>query len=194
MNKLRSGLLLVVLSLAACRTVVVEGAPAAPHVPAPGFVSIGPADAPARLADCGNTDARTECRGPLVAISAQPSESDFAAAKAAGYRTVVNFRVPGEEGFVDERAFVEAQGLRYVEIPVKGTEVGSAQAASLDAVLSDPAAGPALLHCRKGVRATMVWTVWLGRHGGLTPEAALVYGERAGLSGEALAAAEKALR
>lgn len=195
MNRLRTLLpVLLLLSLGACRTVVVEGAPPAPPVPASGFVSIGPADAPARLHDCGNTNAAAECRGPVLAISGQPTDGDLAAAKAAGYRTVVNFRDPGEEGYVDERAAVEALGLRYVAIPVKGHGIDASHADALDPVLSDAGAGPALLHCRSGTRATMAWTVWLARHGGLSPDDAIVYGERAGLSGEAKAAAEKALR
>jgi uncharacterized protein (TIGR01244 family) len=191
-NPLRSFVLLVLL--AACRTVVVEGAPGAPPLDAPGFVSLGPADAPSRLRKCGNTDAPLECTGPLVAVAAQPSEAQFAAAQAAGYRTIVNFRTPGEEGYVDEQAAVERLGLRYVSIPVKGHEVEASQADRLDAVLSDASAGPVLLHCRSGKRATMVWTVWLARREGLPAEDALRYGARAGLSGEAKDAVEKVLR
>jgi uncharacterized protein (TIGR01244 family) len=106
----------------------------------------------------------------------------------------VNFRDPGEPGYVDERAAVEALGMRYVAIPVKGHGVTASDADTLDAVLTDATAGPVLMHCKSGTRATMTWTVWLARHGGLTPEAALVYGERAGLSGEPKAAVEKVIR
>ena len=130
----------------------------------------------------------------MLAVAGQVTGSDLAEAKEAGYRTVVNFRSPDETGYVDERAEVEGLGLRYVEIPVKGHAVEPAHADSLATVLSDPSAGPVLLHCRSGKRAKLVWTVWLARYGGMTPEEALRYGERAGLDSEARAAAEKAIR
>lgn len=194
-RRLLPGLLLAAATaLAACRSAVVEQAPPAPDLPASGFLSIGPADAPLRAREAADPNAPLVCSGPMLAISAQPNGHDLAEARVKGYRTVVNFRSPDEDGYVDQRAEVEGLGLRYVAIPVKGRAVEPAHADALAEVLADPAAGPVLMHCRSGTRAAMVWTVWLARHGGLTAEDALRYGERAGLSGETKAAAEKALR
>lgn len=153
------------------------GAPVAPSLGAPSF---------ARLPAIG--------LAPPAAVSAQPADGDLAAARAAGYRTVVNFRAPGEPGFVDERAAVEALGMRYVAIPVSGFDASLADADALAPVLADGAAGPVLMHCRSGMRAKLVWTLWLARQGGLSPEAALEQGRRAGLSGDAAATAERLLR
>lgn len=157
------------------------GGPVAPSLGAPSF---------ARLPAIG--------QAPPAAVSAQPSDGDLAAARAAGYRTVVNFRAPGEPGFVDERAAVEALGMRYVAIPVSGLDATAAHADALALVftdgLADGAAGPVLMHCRSGMRAKLVWTLWLARQGGLSPEAALEQGRRAGLSGDAAAAAERLLK
>ena len=186
-------------TLGACRTTPPDGL-AAPNLPTSGFSSLGAADLPWRAFKCGNTVVATECTGPLLAVSAQPSESDLAAAKSAGYRTVVNFRSPGEPGYVDERAAVEALGMRYVAIPVSGLDIRAEHADALAAVLRDPSAssvslrGPVLMHCKSGTRAKMAWVVWLGRDGGLPVQQALAAGERAGLSGDPLAAAAKALR
>ncbi|MCG3132924.1 MAG: hypothetical protein HMLKMBBP_00008 [Planctomycetes bacterium] len=174
MKPLRFGVLVLVLVLAgvasACRSdggVESQGAPA---VSAPGFRALGPS----------------------LAASAQPGDADLAAAAAAGYRTVVNFRTPGEPGYVDERAAVESRGMRYVAIPVAGTGIQPSHADLLAPVLADPSAGPVLMHCRSGTRAKQAWTVWLARHGGETPESAVRRGEAAGLSGDALEAARAA--
>lgn len=137
-------------------------------------------------------------QAPAIGVSAQPSDGDLAAARAAGYRTVVNFRAPGEPGFVDERAAVEALGMRYVAIPVSGIDATTDHADALAPILADGAAdgtaGPILMHCRSGTRAKLVWTLWLARQGGLSPQAALEQGRRAGLSGDAAGAAERLLK
>lgn len=172
MLKRASLVVLVGLALGACAgTGSLPGA-SAPAISAPGFRAIGPS----------------------LAVAAQPSDADIAAARAAGYRTVVNFRAPGEPGYVDERAAVEAAGMRYVAIPVQGHGATAEHAAALDAVLGASDSGPVLMHCRSGTRATMVWTLWLAKHGGLGADEALARGESAGLSGDARAAVEKVIR
>lgn len=133
--------------------------------------------------------------GPALATTAQPTAEDFAAAKAAGYRTVVNFRPLDEPGaLADEQAVVEGLGMRYVAIPVKGHGVEAAHADALDAVLADPSAQPCLMHCRSGTRAKAVWAIWLVRHGGATPDQALERAAHVGLSGDARTAVEKVIR
>lgn len=84
--------------------------------------------------------------------------------------------------------------MRYVAIPVKGHDIHAAHADALAPILADPSAGPVLMHCKSGTRATMAWTVWLARHAGLPADDAIRYGERAGLSGEPKSAVEKLLR
>jgi uncharacterized protein (TIGR01244 family) len=185
---------LVLVSLSACRSAVVERAPEAPSLPTTGFVSLGPSDAPRRAAEPAVAGAPLACDGPLLAVSAQPDDADFVSVRAQGYRTVVNFRHPEEKEYVDEKATVEKLGMRYVAIPVKGKDVQLSDADLLAPVLADPAAGPVLMHCRSGARATAVWTLWLARHGGLSADEAIRYGERAGLAGESKAAVEKLLR
>ena len=133
--------------------------------------------------------------GPALAVSAQPSADELAAAGAAGYRTVVNFRPAGEPGVLaDEAAIVGAAGMRYVSIPVSGHGFEASHAAALDAVLADASSGPVLMHCKSGVRAKGVWAIWLAKFGGRTPDQALEEADRAGLSGDAKAAVEKIVR
>lgn len=133
--------------------------------------------------------------GPTLAVSAQPSAEEIAAAGAAGYRTVVNFRPATEAGVIaDEAAIVGASGMRYVSIPVNGYALDASQADALDVVLRDSASAPVLMHCKSGMRAKAVWTIWLAKHGGLTPDQAIAEGDRAGLSADAKAAVEKIVR
>lgn len=172
-----------------CAALVASVAAVAALLPA--CRSGGPATASAP--DVGASGFRS--LGPTLAVSAQPSAAELAAAGAAGYRTVVNFRPASEPGVLaDEAAIVGASGMRYVSIPVSGHGFDASQADALDAVLADPSAGPVLMHCKSGVRAKAVWTIWLAKHGGLTPDHALAEGDRAGLSGDAKAAVEKIVR
>ena len=133
--------------------------------------------------------------GPMLATTAQPTATEIAQAKAAGYHTIVNFRPAGEPGSLEgEKDVAQALGMRYVNIPVTGHNFDTAQADALDAVLSDPASGACLMHCRSGTRAKAVWTIWLVRHDGKTADQALAEADRVGLSGEARAAVEKVIR
>ena len=81
-----------------------------------------------------------------------------------GFRTVVNLR-PETEGPADERAVVEAQGLRYVSIPVTADTFSLADVEALEKVLADPAAAPVLLHCGSSNRVGAAWAVDPGPEG-----------------------------
>ena len=94
-----------------------------------------------------------------VAISGQPSPQGLGRLGQMGFRTIVNLRTPAE-GPADERGIIEAQGLRYVNIPVRGVVTPEAVRA-LHAVLSDPGAGPTLVHCASGRRARAAWRALL---------------------------------
>ena len=76
------------------------------------------------------------------------------AAAEAGVKTVVNLRTKGEEGEIpDEKALVEELGMRYLFIPIGGAEdLSEANARKLLGVIEDPAALPAIVHCRSGNR------------------------------------------
>ena len=66
---------------------------------------------------------------PGVAGSGQPSEDGLRQLKRLGFRTVVNLRVPGENGYVDEKAVIEGQGLRYVHVPLTASTLSAADVA-----------------------------------------------------------------
>jgi uncharacterized protein (TIGR01244 family) len=116
---------------------------------------------------------------PGLAAAGQPTPEALAGLKGMGFRTVVNLR-PDKEGLPDERAIVEAQGLRYVSIPVTADTFSLADVEALEKVLDDPAAAPVLLHCASSNRVGGAWAVIQARKG-KTLEEAQGAGRAAGL-------------
>lgn len=124
---------------------------------------------------------------PGLAAAGQPTPEALAGLKGMGFRTVVNLR-PDNEGLPDERAIVEAQGLRYVSIPVTADTFSPADVEALEKVLDDPAAAPVLLHCASSNRVGAAWAVIQFRKGRSAEEAEAA-GRAAGLQSPGMAAA-----
>jgi len=101
---------------------------------------------------------------------------------AEGFRVVVDLRGPSDP-IGDAAQAAAVAGLAYVAIPVSGDadlDLGAARA--LDAVLDDPARGPAAVVCSSGNRSGALLAVrafWLDR---MPAEEALALGQRAGLT------------
>jgi uncharacterized protein (TIGR01244 family) len=96
---------------------------------------------------------------PALATAGQPTEDGLAQLKGLGFKTVVNLRLPIEKFLGNEQETVEAQGLRYVSIPINPLSFGAEEVAAVRAILDDPSAGPVLLHCATANRAAAVWAV-----------------------------------
>jgi tyrosine-protein phosphatase SIW14 len=85
---------------------------------------------------------------------AQPTAEGFRSLAALGVKTVVDLR-GSEHSEADEKRLVEAAGMRYVSIPMKGMATPSdEQIASALKELNDPAAGPVFVHCKRGADRT----------------------------------------
>lgn len=98
--------------------------------------------------------AKAKHPSPTIWIAGQPGLEDLKSAAAAGVSVVVNMRAQGEPtGFSDEKTVVEAQGMRYVFIPVAGAAgVTHANADKLKATLQEAGDKKVLLHCASGNR------------------------------------------
>lgn len=107
---------------------------------------------------------------PGLAVAGQPSPEALGRLKEMGFRTVVNLRTQ-QEGAAQERPVVEAQGLRYVSVPVSPATLGLADVQAVEGVLADPAARPVLLHCASSNRVGAVWAVIQARKGKSLAEA-----------------------
>jgi uncharacterized protein (TIGR01244 family) len=125
--------------------------------------------------------------GPRLAAAGQPAPQALAKLEDMGFRTVVNLRTE-KEGAAAERAVVEAQGLRYVWVPVTAESFGPADVDAVQEVLDDRSSGPVLLHCASSNRVGAVWAVIQSRQGKSLDEA-LAAGRAAGLSGPPMEAA-----
>jgi uncharacterized protein (TIGR01244 family) len=124
---------------------------------------------------------------PDLATGGQPSAEALAQLKSLGFATVVNLRTP-QEGAAEERAAVEAQGLRYVNVPFTLETFSLADVEAVEKVLADPSAGPVLLHCHSSNRVGAVWAAIQARQGRGFDEA-LAAGREAGLRSASMIAA-----
>ncbi len=93
---------------------------------------------------------------PGIFRGAQPRSEGFETLRRLGIRTVINLR-PGR----DERAKVEAAGMRLVHIPMKAEDVKSESVRKVLSVMTDPANQPVFVHCKRGKhRAGVVMAVF----------------------------------
>jgi uncharacterized protein (TIGR01244 family) len=124
---------------------------------------------------------------PDLATAGQPSPEALGRLKDLGFRTVVNLRTD-REGTADEKATVEAQGLRYVSVPILAETFSLADVEAVEKVLDGPSSGPVLLHCASSNRVGGVWAVIQSREGESLDEA-LAAGQQAGLHSPVMEAA-----
>jgi uncharacterized protein (TIGR01244 family) len=124
---------------------------------------------------------------PGLAVAGQPTPAALQGLKEMGFRTVVNLRSE-KEGPADEKAAVEAQGLRYVSIPILPDTFSLADVLALEKVLEDPTASPVLVHCASSNRVGAAWAVILARKGESLEEA-VAAGHEAGMHSSQMEAA-----
>jgi uncharacterized protein (TIGR01244 family) len=124
---------------------------------------------------------------PGLAAAGQPSPAALASLEEMGFRTVVNLRTE-KEGAAEERSVVEAQGLRYVWVPVTPDSFSLADVEAIERVLDDTTAGPVLFHCSSSNRVGGAWAVIQARKGQALAEAEAA-GRAAGLHSPQMEAA-----
>ena len=123
---------------------------------------------------------------PGLAAGGQPSAEALAKLKGLGFKTVINLRPEDEAPVVaTEKKVVEAQGLRYVSVPVTPGTFSAADVDRIVHALDDTGAAPVLLHCASGNRVGAVWGVIMTRRGASLPQAE-AEAKRVGLSSEAM--------
>jgi sulfide:quinone oxidoreductase len=93
-------------------------------------------------------------------VAPQLLPADFAAASAAGIRTIINNRPDGEAADqlsdAQARELAEANGLAYAFVPVVSGRMGPDDVAAFQAaVAAHP--GPHLAYCRSGTRSCHMW-------------------------------------
>jgi len=117
-----------------------------------------------------------------ITAAGQPSAAALEAAAKAGYKSVIDLRVPTEDRGFDEKSTVERLGMSYVSVPVDGAAgVTFANAGQLDKLLAE-LPKPILLHCSTGNRVGALLAL-RAKAGGMDDRAALELGVANGLGG-----------
>jgi len=134
----------------------------------------------------GNAGIRNYYRlRPDIATAGQPSDEAWADIKKAGFKAVINFRTP-EEGSLEEKPKVEAQGMEYFNIPIGSDGFTTEQVELFSKILGDSDARPVLVHCASSNRVGAMWLLHQVLDEGEDETAALAEAKKAGLTSEAL--------
>lgn len=89
---------------------------------------------------------------------AQPVGDDYADLKALGVKTIINLTSEEDDSY-DERQAVEAQGMRYVHIPMSTRRNPTdKELETFFAVVNSADSGPVYVHCVGGRHRTGVMT------------------------------------
>jgi uncharacterized protein (TIGR01244 family) len=155
------------LCLAACAPSSEAGAPAR-------------ADLFAEAQALGVPNARAPFPGVLTAGQVDAAQLDGLA--KAGVRTLVNLRVPTEDGTGFEAARAEELGVAYVALPIAGSaDVTEENARRLAATL-DGAEKPVLVYCGSSNRVGALFALKAHYVDGKSADEALEIGKSAGLT------------
>ncbi len=114
---------------------------------------------------------------------AQPSTEGFKSLAKLGVKTIIDLRESGNRSRAEERA-VEADGMRYVSVPMAGFGAPTvAQISEVLGLLQNAAAGPVFVHCRLGKdRTGVVVAVYRMVHDHWTNQNALQEAKSYGMS------------
>jgi len=121
---------------------------------------------------------------PSLAAAGKPSKEALESLKTAGFTTAVDLRQPAE-GVPSAKEAVEAQGLRFVSVPVSPDTFSLDDVLKVEAVLKDQHAAPVLLYCASSNRVGAVIAVVEYRRG-RSRDDALAEGRKAGLKSPAM--------
>ena len=167
MQESRIGVVFVVF--AAALLLAGSAIPAAAQAP-----SFQAEEGPEGVRNYTRVDATVACAG------ATPVEA-LAVLQERGFRTIINFRTPGEQGanIDDSRAAAEAAGLNYVHLPFR-TPTAEIAEAFLETV-AEPANQPVYIHCGSANRVGAMWLIKRVKQDGYSVEDATAEAEAIGL-------------
>ena len=96
-----------------------------------------------------------------VGCGGQVDPAAMKALKGEGYVSVVNLRLPSEEGAnVDaSRAAAEAAGLKYIHLPFNAAQPDTKVVDSFLAAVADKSNQPVFIHCGSANRVGGMWLI-----------------------------------
>ena len=118
---------------------------------------------------------------PDFCTGAQPRPEHFAMLQSRGVKTVLNLRAPHEHRAEEEKAAVEAAGMKYVNIPVNYREPTDADVDAFLKITDDPTSRPMFVHCTAAIRVGGFWLIRRVLRDGMSWDAALEEARKVGL-------------
>jgi uncharacterized protein (TIGR01244 family) len=118
---------------------------------------------------------------PEFCTGGQPRIEHFSKLKADGVKAVLNLRQPTEHRAEEEKAAVEADGLKYINIPVSFREPSEAQVDEFLKITDEAANRPMFIHCTAAVRVGAFWAIRRALRDGVPIDAALEEGRKVGM-------------
>lgn len=125
-----------------------------------------------------------------VGCGGQVDPAAMAALKKEGFVSVVNLRLPSEEGAnVDAgRAAAQAAGLKYIHLPFNAAMPDPKVVDSFLAAVADKSNQPVFIHCGSASRVGGMWTIKRALQDKWPLEKALAEGKAIGLNNPGLEA------
>jgi uncharacterized protein (TIGR01244 family) len=125
-----------------------------------------------------------------VGCGGQVDPAAMAALKQEGFVSVINLRLPNEEGANVEqgRAAAQAAGLKYIHLPFNAAAPDSKVVDSFLAAVADRSNQPVFIHCGSASRVGGMWTIKRALQDKWPLEKALAEGKAIGLNNAGLEA------
>ena len=118
---------------------------------------------------------------PDFCTAGQPRIEHFAALKSKGVKAVLNLRQPSEHRADEEKAAVEAAGMKYFNIPVVYAKPTDEQVDEFLKITDDVTNRPMLVHCTAAIRVGAFWLIRRVMRDGMSWDAALEEARKVGL-------------
>jgi uncharacterized protein (TIGR01244 family) len=116
-----------------------------------------------------------------LSTAGQPTAAALKVFAESGYKTVIDLRGKREKRGFDESRTIEELGMRYITLPIRGSEAINFDNARLLDQLIEQADGPILVHCASGNRVGALLALRESLHGE-DAQAALLFGKSSGLT------------
>jgi uncharacterized protein (TIGR01244 family) len=118
---------------------------------------------------------------PEFCTGGQPRPQHYVELKNRGVKAVLNLRTPGEHRAEEEKAAVEAAGLKYFNIPVNYRQPSAADVDTFLKLTDDEANRPMFIHCTAAIRVGAFWLIRRVLRDGMTWDAALAEAKKIGM-------------
>ncbi len=101
------------------------------------------------------------CINNQLATAGQPKDTAYDKLATNGFRTVLNLRTDKEGVDLNhERQLIEKAGMKYINIPVTGSDPKTEQADEFLKAVKDKANYPMLIHCASANRVGAFWMIY----------------------------------